>query len=223
MSAAAVAVGWSQYLNQLLDNLFGFRIPDSAVAGARAGRGVQPARGHPGRAVRAAADPGRQRVGQDQRRHGADQDRRAGACSSSSACMGWNADNLRRLRAVRLRRHHRGGRHHLLLLHRSGRRLDRGRGGEEPAPDHAAGDPDRAGHGHRAVHPGRRRRGRRPAVRPSSRARRPGWPQILENVTGAIVAGHRARRRRGDLDLQRDPGGDLRPDPHPVRDGRATA
>ena len=29
MSTAAVAVGWSQYLNQLFDNLFGFRIPDS--------------------------------------------------------------------------------------------------------------------------------------------------------------------------------------------------
>jgi basic amino acid/polyamine antiporter, APA family len=29
VSAAAVAVGWSQYLNQLLDNLFGFTLPDS--------------------------------------------------------------------------------------------------------------------------------------------------------------------------------------------------
>ena len=29
VSTAAVAVGWSQYLNQLFDNLFGFRIPDS--------------------------------------------------------------------------------------------------------------------------------------------------------------------------------------------------
>lgn len=29
VSAAAVAVGWSQYLNQLLDNLFGFTIPNS--------------------------------------------------------------------------------------------------------------------------------------------------------------------------------------------------
>ena len=28
VSGAAVAVGWSQYLNQLLDNLFGLRIPD---------------------------------------------------------------------------------------------------------------------------------------------------------------------------------------------------
>src|SRR6476660_4467973 len=29
VSGAAVAVGWSQYLNELLDNLFGFQIPDS--------------------------------------------------------------------------------------------------------------------------------------------------------------------------------------------------
>src|ERR671923_2834734 len=29
VSAAAVAVGWSQYLNQLLDNLFSFTIPES--------------------------------------------------------------------------------------------------------------------------------------------------------------------------------------------------
>jgi APA family basic amino acid/polyamine antiporter len=29
VSAAAVAVGWSQYLNQLFDNLFGFKIPEA--------------------------------------------------------------------------------------------------------------------------------------------------------------------------------------------------
>src|SRR3954464_9127616 len=29
VSSAAVAVGWSQYLNELLDNLFGFTIPDN--------------------------------------------------------------------------------------------------------------------------------------------------------------------------------------------------
>src|SRR5215218_1619826 len=29
VSAAAVAVGWSQYLNELFDNLFGFTLPDS--------------------------------------------------------------------------------------------------------------------------------------------------------------------------------------------------
>ena len=29
VSSAAVAVGWSQYLNELFDNLFGFTIPES--------------------------------------------------------------------------------------------------------------------------------------------------------------------------------------------------
>ena len=78
VSGAAVAVGWSQYLNQLLDNLFGFQIPEALSAGARAGRHHQPARGDPDRAVRAAADPRRQRVRRSQHRDGADQDRRAG-------------------------------------------------------------------------------------------------------------------------------------------------
>ena len=41
VSAAAVAVGWSQYLNEVLDNLFGFTIPDDALERARAGRRVQ--------------------------------------------------------------------------------------------------------------------------------------------------------------------------------------
>jgi amino acid transporter len=39
VSAAAVAVGWSQYLNQLLGNLFGFRIPD-VLAQSPEGGGV---------------------------------------------------------------------------------------------------------------------------------------------------------------------------------------
>ena len=31
VSTAAVAVGWSGYLNELLDNLFGWQMPDGAV------------------------------------------------------------------------------------------------------------------------------------------------------------------------------------------------
>ena len=38
VSAAAVAVGWSQYLNELLDNLFGFTIPERPVERAGGGR-----------------------------------------------------------------------------------------------------------------------------------------------------------------------------------------
>ena len=37
VSAAAVAVGWSEYLNQLLDNVFGVRIPDVLSAAPSAG------------------------------------------------------------------------------------------------------------------------------------------------------------------------------------------
>src|SRR3954453_3045127 len=37
VSAAAVAVGWSQYLNELLDNLFGFTIPDAISQSPEAG------------------------------------------------------------------------------------------------------------------------------------------------------------------------------------------
>ena len=37
VSAAGVAVGWSQYLNELLDNLFGFTIPESISAAPEQG------------------------------------------------------------------------------------------------------------------------------------------------------------------------------------------
>ena len=39
VSAAAVAVGWSQYLNELFDNIFGFKIPES-LSQAPEGGGV---------------------------------------------------------------------------------------------------------------------------------------------------------------------------------------
>ena len=46
-----------------------------------------------------------------------------------------------------------------------------------------------------------------------------GLAKILENVTAADLAGDGPRRRRGDLDLLGDPGDAVRADPHPVRDG----
>ena len=48
VSAAAVAVGWSQYLNELLDNLFGFTIPETLSNAPEAGRHHQPSRDRPG-------------------------------------------------------------------------------------------------------------------------------------------------------------------------------
>ena len=77
VSIAAVAVGWSGYLNQLLGNLFGVEIPQSlSSAPWDADPGDhQPARRHPDRAVRAAAHPRRQRVSTGQRDHGGHQAR----------------------------------------------------------------------------------------------------------------------------------------------------
>ena len=218
VSGAAVAVGWSQYLNELLDNLFGFQIPEALSAGAGAGRDHQPAGGDPDRAVRAAADPRRERVGHGQRRHGDDQDRRADHVHRHRH-HGLELRQPRRLRAVRVL----------------------------PASPRAAGiiffsyigldavstAGEEVKNPHRTmplaimialvtvtalyivVAP---RRGRRPAVQrvrgPGGRPRRdPGGHHRVD------LAGHRAGRRRGDLDLQRHPGRDLRPDPHPVRDG----
>ena len=88
VSSAAVAVGWSQYLNELFDNLFSFTIPDSLAQRARAGRRDQPAGRDPDRAVRFPPDPRRERVGAGQRDHGGDQDRRA---ARSSSCWGCRA------------------------------------------------------------------------------------------------------------------------------------
>ena len=45
-----------------------------------------------------------------------------------------------------------------------------------------------------------------------------GLSQILEDMVRLHLARHRHRRRRDHLDLQRDPGRPVRPDPHPVRD-----
>ena len=75
VSTAAVAVGWSGYLNEALRNLTGIRAAarDPRRAVGRRARHRQPARGRAGGAVHAPADPGRQRVRPGQRDHGRDQ------------------------------------------------------------------------------------------------------------------------------------------------------
>ena len=176
VSTAAVAVGWSQYLNQLFDNLFGFRIPESlSQAPEQGGVFNLPA-------VILVFLCALLLI------RGASESAKANAVMVLIKIgvlvlfIVLGRDGLERrqpfsLCAVRLGRHHRGFRHHLLLLHRSGRRLDRGRGGEEPAPDNAARDLDRTRHGHHPVHPGRASSRWPPSRTPSSRARRPGWRQ----------------------------------------------
>ena len=83
VSTAAVAVNWSGYLNKLLSNVFGFQLPHALSAApwdARSRLG-EPAGDHLDRDVRAAAHPRRQRIGQGQHDHGADQAGRAGRSS----------------------------------------------------------------------------------------------------------------------------------------------
>ena len=62
----------------------------------------------------------------------------------------FDADNFAGLHGAGCGRDRRGGRHHLLLLHRPGRCRHGGRGGEGPPADHAEGDHLGADHRHRA-------------------------------------------------------------------------
>ena len=117
VSTAAVAVGWSGYLNKLLNNVFGFQLPHALSAAPwDAAPGYRESAGdHPDRDVRAAADPRRQRIGQGQRDHGGDQARRPADVRHH------RVDRLRRgppqgLRALRRCRHRLGGRDDLLLV-----------------------------------------------------------------------------------------------------------
>ena len=224
VSISAVAVGWSGYLNKLLDNLFGCQDP----AGSERRTVGRPTPGMVNlpavvadRHVRAAADPRRQRVGHGQHRHGGHQARRAG--------------DVRRHRADRVQR----------------RPLRRASGTKGFAGITAAAgtiffsfigldavstagdevkDPQKtmpraiiaalivvttvyvlvafAGSGHPAAD-----------EFGSEEQAEAGLSVILENITGGTVGQHDSGCRRGDLDLLGHAGGDVRPDPHPVRDG----
>ena len=68
--------------------------PRELVAGAGGRRDLQPARGGPGRALHAAADPRRERVGEGQRGDGADQARRAGPVRRARPAGLETRDNL---------------------------------------------------------------------------------------------------------------------------------
>ncbi len=86
VSVAAVAVGWGQYLNELLDGTLGFTIPDALSAAARRRRHLQPA-GAAGRAARDGVPAGRcQGERPRQHHHGRRQDRRAAAVLRRRAC-----------------------------------------------------------------------------------------------------------------------------------------
>ena len=157
LPAARVGRGWRGRRGRLVGvpqpvHRQRLRCPDTrgGVERSRTGRHHQPARGDPDHHVRAAADPRRQRVGEDQRRHGRHQDLRSDHVHRHRR-PGLELRQPGQLRPVRLRRHlGRGGRH-LLQLRRPGQRRRRGRGSEEPEAKPSAGDHDRAGNSHGAV------------------------------------------------------------------------
>ena len=201
VSTAAVAVGWSGYFNKLLGEPV--RVGDSRRAVVCAAR----ARG------------GRHRHHQPARRSSWSSCARMllirGASESAkvNAVMvviklavlvmfvvigltAFDADNFTDFWGAG-RRDRRGGRHHLLLLHRPGRRRHGGRGGEGPAADHAEGH-----HlGAASSSPASTCRSRSPAsVRsPASEfeaeeQQSAGLAVILENITGTHLAGARSSR-----------------------------
>ncbi len=107
VSAAAVAVGWSQYLNEAFDNLFGFTIPDD-LSNAPEQDGIF---NLPAvilivlctlLLIRGASE----------------------SAKVNSVMVLIKIGVLVLFIAVRRRRHHVCGGHHLLLLHRARRRLD---------------------------------------------------------------------------------------------------
>ena len=204
VATAAPAVGWSQYVNKLLDNFLGQTAAGAPAAPRDATRVDQPARGTSGgrgHAVRGAADPGRQRIGHRQHRHG---DHRC----HYSACSRWSPSPPSTPTGSPTSPFGAAGvgagcRNHLLLLYRHGRGLHRQRRGQEPAEDHA-----------RALvaallvvtlfyvlvsvaAPSARRTGK------EFDEQEAGLAVILDKVTGANSLGHGAGRRRGDLDLSR--------------------
>ena len=112
---------------QTADNLFGRQLPQAIISGTvgHDTRHRQPARDLPGRHVRAAADPRRQRVREGEHHHGADQARRARHVHRHRVHR-IPRRPLRQLRADGHRRHRLGRRDDLLLLHRARRRLTAG-------------------------------------------------------------------------------------------------
>ena len=173
VSAAAVAVGWSQYLNELLDNLFGFTIPESLSQAPEQGGVLN----LPAvilivlctlLLIRGASESAKVNAIMVLIKIG------VLMLFIVVGVTGWDSDNLSDFAPFGVNGDHLGGGHHLLLLHRPRRRLDRRRGGEEPAAQPAAGDHHRAGHrDRRSTSSSRSSRSPRSRSR-SSRARRPG-------------------------------------------------
>ena len=193
VSAAAVAVGWSQYLNELLDSLFGITIPESLSQAPEQGGILN----LPAviliflctlLLIRGASESAKTNAVMVLIKLG------VLVLFIVLGMRGWNSDNFqpRSRRSVSPGSRRRG--HHLLLVHRSGRRVDSGRGGQGPTPHHAAGHPHRPGHGDHGLHAGDRG-GRGGPARDGVRG--PGGGALGDPRAGhrLRLAGHRAGSR----------------------------
>ena len=222
VSTAAVSVGWSGYLNQLLHNLFGWQIPNALSAA--------PWDTDPGLInlpalilvamcalllIRGASESAKVNATMVVIKLGGPADVRRDRLHRRST-----SDNFADFAPKGVAGHHGGRRDDLLHVHRSRRHLDGRRRGARPAEDDAARHPRRPRDRHDDLHPGRRLRAGHPAVA-GVRRRGAGRGRSGQDPAGrrrGVVAGHDPVRRRGHLDLLGDARDDVRADPHPVRD-----
>ena len=122
VSGAAVAVGWSQYLNELLDNLFGFQIPEALSQAPEQGGIVN----LPAiiliplctlLLIRGASESATVNTVMVLIKIGVLMHVRGASASPAGTPTTWPISPRSGFRD------HRRGRHHLLLLHRPGRRV----------------------------------------------------------------------------------------------------
>ena len=217
VSAAAVAVGWSQYLNELLDNLFGFTIPESLSQAPEAGGVLNlPAMILIGLCalllIRGASESAKVNAAMVMIKIG------VLALFIVLGVQGWNSDNLSDFAPFGVS----GitGAAGIIFFSYIGLDAVSTAGEEVRNPRRTmplaiiislvvvtglyvlvaivavAAQPMASFEGQEA-----------------------GLAAILEDVTGSTWPGTVLAAGRGDLDLQRDAGRDLRPDAHPVRDG----
>ena len=212
VSAAAVSVGWSQYLNQLLGNLFGFQIPDALSQAPEQG-GIMNLP-----AVILVCLCGVLLV------RGASESAKANAIMVSIklailllfivvGVAGWNSNHFADFAPFGFSRRHVRRRNHLLLVHRPRRRVHCRRRSEEPSSQSPSRDPHCARVRHRDLHRRCRRGDRCTGFRI---VRRSGSRAVRHPRTGdrIYLAGNTSGRRCGDLDLQRHARGHLRSTPH---------
>ena len=189
----AVAISWGDYFKSL--SAAGSRLPDWLTTGYRTAllelRPGDPRHCcRPGAAHRRHPDPD-QRAGVRHRHadhlaavarrarerareqhHGRREAASSSRCSSSIGHDAHQHGELPPVRAERLPRHPPGRGDRLLRLHRLRRDLDRGRGDEESAAQHADRHPRWAGHLHGHLHRHRRRADRNGAVAGPRQGRR---------------------------------------------------